>query len=99
MSNNFQQKDDTPWGTPPGGNGSGNLAATSGTNALGGGGGGASRYGGYNSPSGTGGNGVVIIRMATADFDLLTNITGTYSTSTTGVDTVIKWTATGTLVT
>ncbi len=23
MSNNFQQKDDTPWGTPPGGNGSG----------------------------------------------------------------------------
>lgn len=81
-----------------GGNGSNNQAATGGTDGLGGGGGGASRYGSYSSPSGKGGDGVVIIRMATGDYDLRSNITGTYTATAVGTDTVIKWTASGSLV-
>ena len=81
-----------------GGNGSNNQAATAGTDALGGGGGGSARCGSYCSDSGKGGDGVVIIRMSTADYGVLTNITGTYTATVTGSDTYIKWTASGTLV-
>jgi len=81
-----------------GGNGSNNLAATGGTDGLGGGGGGAARYGSYTSPSGKGGDGVVIIRMSTADYNLRSNITGTFTSAAVGTDTYIKWTASGSLV-
>ena len=69
--------------------------ATSGTNGKGSGGGGSARYGGHTSPSGAGGSGVVILRMATADYNQKTGITGTYSASSVGTDTAITWTASG----
>jgi len=81
-----------------GGNGSQNQAATDGTDGLGGGGGGAARSGGYSSDAGDGGNGIVILRMATADYVQKTGITGSYAESTSGTDTIISWTASGTIV-
>ena len=39
------------------------------------------------------------MRMATADYDILDSITGTYTTGVDGADTWIKWTDDGTLVT
>jgi hypothetical protein len=63
---------------------------------LGGGGGGATYNG--NVAGGDGGNGVVIVRIATARYSSA-SLTGTYSTAVDGTDTIITWTATGTLVT
>jgi hypothetical protein len=87
-------------GTGGGGNAGANSGAVggNGTDGLGGGGGGAS----YSSPGphyagGDGGNGVVIIRMTTADYGNVT-ATGTFTTAVDGLDTVITWTADGTLV-
>jgi len=71
------------------------VPATNGTNGLGGGGGGAQRYGGSSSPSGAGGKGVVILRMATADYNSKSGITGTYTATAVGTDTAITWTGSG----
>ena len=65
--------------------------------ACGGGGGGGARQGGYTSAAGDGGNGIVILRMATTDYELRTGLTGTYSVTTSGSDTIISWTASGTI--
>ena len=57
---------------------------------------------GYSSASGAGGDGVVIVRISTEDYNTIVavgNITGTYTATATGSDTYIKWTASGTLVT
>ncbi len=80
-----------------GGNGSQNIAATDGTDGLGGGGGGGARQGGYTSKAGDGGNGLVILRMLTSDYNLKTGITGTHSASADGSDTVVSWTASGSI--
>ena len=77
--------------------GAGNADGAAGTDALGGGGGGCK--GTIGTTSGAGGIGVVIMRMATADYNLLDSITGTYTTGADGDDTWIKWTVSGTLVT
>ena len=68
-----------------------------GTDGLGGGGGGAS-YNGTDFAGGDGGNGVVIIRLATSEYNQST-VTGTHTTAVDGTDTIITWTASGTLVT
>ena len=80
-----------------GGNGSNNQAATDGTDGLGGGGGGAARAGGYSSDVGDGGDGIVILRMATADYIQNTGLTGSPTVTTSGSDTIISWTASGTI--
>ena len=61
-------------------------SGSSGNSAYGGGGGGS---------GGSGQNGVVILRVLTAN---LGTITGTHTTSTVGSDTVIQWTGSGTYV-
>ena len=63
--------------------------ATPGTDGLGGGGG----CGINNRPAGDGGDGVVILRVATADYSGTT--TGSPTVTTDGTDTVIKFTASG----
>jgi len=50
---------------------------------------------GQENTSGTGGDGVVILRIATSDYNEKTGITGTYTASAVGSDTVVKWTASG----
>jgi hypothetical protein len=80
-------------GTGGGGDGAQHSApgrnATSGTDGLGGGGG-----AGINSrAAGTGGDGVVILRVASSDYSGTT--TGSPTVTTTGSDTVIKFTASG----
>jgi len=80
-------------GTGGGGDGAQHSApgrnATSGTDGLGGGGG-----CGLNSrTAGTGGDGVVILRVATSDYSGTT--TGSPTVTTDGSDTVIKFTASG----
>ena len=80
-------------GTGGGGDGAEHSApgrnATPGTDGLGGGGG-----AGINSrPAGDGGDGVVILRVATADYSGTT--TGSPTVTTDGSDTVIKFTASG----
>ena len=91
-------------GAGGGGNGGsgngGGVESTAGTDGLGGGGGGAPRDPGPTNVIGqAGGDGVVIVRMSTADYDMISSITGTYTATATGDDTYIKWTASGTLVT
>jgi len=78
-----------------GGNELGSRSGANGTDGLGGGGGGHHSYGGT---AGHGGDGVVIVRMATVDFNAATK-TGTYATTVIGSETAVKWTASGTLVT
>ena len=76
-----------------GGGGSGGrdfTAAGNGTDGLGGGGGG----GGYNVGTSTGGSGVVILRVATANYSGTT--TGSPTVTTDGTDTIIKFTGNGT---
>ena len=50
-------------------------------------------HGHTGTGSGAGGNGVVFVRMPTASYAARSAITGTYTTSTDGDDTIIKWTA------
>jgi hypothetical protein len=75
-----------------GGGGDGNAGATgeNGTNGLGGGGGGNSNAPGFG---GAGGNGVVILRVPTANYSGIT--TGSPTVTTDGTDTVIKFTGSG----
>jgi len=78
-------------GTGGGGNGTGGSGtADAGTTNTGGGGG----AGGLNSTSGAGGSGVVILRMATADYSGTT--TGSPTVTTDGSDTILKFTSSGT---
>lgn len=72
----------------------GNRSGGNGTDGLGGGGGGQHTYGGL---AGHGGDGVVIVRLLTSDFNSAT-ITGTHTTTTIGSETAIKWSTNGTLV-
>ena len=83
-------------GSPTGGGGAGSATAgngTAGTDGLGAGGGGT--YGGSNPwySSGKGGDGTVYLRMATSIYSG-TQSNGTVTTS--GSDTIIRWTADGT---
>jgi len=71
-----------------GGAGGGGAAGTAGTANTGGGGGAA------GSTSGAGGSGVVILRLATASYS--GTVTGSPTVTTTGSDTVIKFTSSGT---
>ena len=76
-----------------GGGGSGGrdfTAAGNGTDGLGGGAGG----GGNNVSTGAGGSGIVILRVATADYSGTT--TGSPTVTTDGADTIIKFTGNGT---
>ena len=72
-------------------------AATSGTDGLGGGGGGGSfsAAGGSYPVAGDGGNGIIILRVATADVG---TPSGEDSSAVDGADTVITWLATGSYV-
>jgi hypothetical protein len=73
-----------------------NEPATAGTNNFGGGGGGGSGF--NNSPGGpgsNGGTGVVIIRMPTANYS--GTVTGSPTVTTSGADTIITFTGTGTI--
>jgi hypothetical protein len=71
-----------------GGAGGGGAASTAGTANTGGGGGAA------GTTSGAGGSGVVILRMATGNYS--GTVTGSPTVTTTGSDTVIKFTSSGT---
>ena len=88
-------------GTGGGGNAGasgGNNGGFNGTTNTGGGGGGASTSGNNHANGGDGGSGIVILRMPTSDYNVKTGITGTYSASAVGSDTVISFTAgTGTI--
>ena len=75
-------------GTGGGGDGKAATAGEAGTANTGGGGGGS------NSNGGAGGSGVVILRVATADYSGTT--TGSPTVTTDGTDTIIKFTGTGT---
>ncbi len=76
----------------------GNNNGGNGTANTGGGGGGSSTSGNNHSNGGNGGSGIVILRMPTTAYNAKTGITGTYSTNTSGSDTVISFTAgTGTI--
>ena len=77
-------------GAGGGGAGSNSGDGTDGTDALGGGGGGGHQAG--DAVGGDGGNGVVILRMLTADAG---TPSGHASSAVDGSDTVITWTATG----
>jgi len=66
-----------------------NSSGTAGTNGLGGGGGG----GGQNGAGASGGSGVFILRLPTADYSGTT--TGSPTVTTSGSDTIIKWTSSG----
>ncbi len=77
-----------------GGNELGSRTGGDGTDGLGGGGGGQHTFGGT---AGHGGDGTVIIRLLTSDFNSAT-ITGTHTTTTIGSETAIKWSTNGTLV-
>ena len=78
-----------------GGNELGSRTGANGTDGLGGGGGGQHTFGGS---AGHGGDGVVIVRLLTVDYNVST-ITGTHTTSTIGSETAVKWSTNGTLVT
>ena len=58
-----------------------------------GGGGGGSSHGSGPSYGGAGGSGVIVLRMATANYS--GTKTGTSTVTTSGSDTIIKWTGTG----
>ena len=74
-----------------GGSGGGGTGSTNGTANLGGGGGAAGTI------TGAGGSGVVILRMATADYSGVT--TGSPTVTTSGSDTILKFTSSGTYTT
>ena len=78
-----------------GGNELGNRSGADGTDGLGGGGGGQHTFGGQ---AGSGGDGTVIIRLLTTDYNAST-VTGTHTTTTIGSETAITWSSNGTLVT
>lgn len=78
-----------------GGNELGSRTGGNGTDGLGGGGGGQHTFGGQ---AGEGGDGTVIMRMTTQDYNSST-VTGTHSTTTIGSETAIIWSSNGTLVT
>jgi len=78
-------------GNGGGGAGSYITAATSGTANTGGGGGG----GGQSGNSGAGGSGVVILRMADADYSGTTTGSPTVTTGVGGTDTVLVFTGSG----
>jgi len=80
-------------GTGGGGDGTATGTAGNGTDGLGGGGGGR---GANDAPnvSGTGGSGVVILRVPTASYSSTT--TGSPTVTTDGTDTIIKFTGSGT---
>ena len=84
-----------PSGSSTGGSGGGGAGSSSngspGTDGLGGGGGGSGESGG--SANGVGGDGVVIIRLATADYTGTT--TGSPTVTEDGSDTIMKWTGDG----
>ena len=64
---------------------------------IGSGGGGGGQHT-FSGTAGHGGDGVVIVRLLTADYSAST-ITGTHTTTTIGSETAVKWTGNGTLVT
>lgn len=78
-------------GSGGGGNGSNSGNGANGTDGLGGGAGGGHQEGA--AIGGTGGDGVVILRMATSDYSGTT--TGLPTVTTDGSDTIIKWTSSG----
>jgi len=78
-------------GNGGGGTGSWNTPATSGTANTGGGGGGS----GVGGNSGAGGSGVVILRMADADYSGTTTGSPTVTTGVGGTDTVLIFNASG----
>ena len=78
-----------------GGNELGSRTGGNGTDGLGGGGGGQHTFDGL---AGHGGDGTVIMRMTTQDYNAST-VTGTHSTTTIGSETAVIWSSNGTLVT
>ena len=93
---------DTVNSQPPGGAGGGgdggrdtpyNIGATDGTTNTGGGGGGGS--GSTPAEGGDGGSGIVILRMPTANYSGTT--TGSPTVTTSGSDTIIKFTSSGSI--
>ena len=80
-------------GTAPAGGGS--AAGAGNATANTGGGGGAATV--SNNNSGAGGSGVVILRMPTSAYNSKTGITGTYTANAVSTDTVVKWTASGSI--
>jgi hypothetical protein len=80
-----------PGGSGGGGNGSNGGNGNPGTDGLGGGGGGGQQDG--SARGGTGGSGVVILRMLTADYS--GTVTGSPNVATSGSDTIISWTSSG----
>ena len=70
-----------------GGGAGGNAGGTAGTDGFGGGGGGCN-----TGTAGKGGNGVVILSVPTASYAGNANVSGTYVYSTSGANTIIKWT-------
>lgn len=75
-----------------GGNGGSGTYAPSGTANTGGGGGGGGNIGGFQS-GGTGGSGVIIISVPTADYS--GNTTGSPTVTTSGSNTILKFTSSG----
>ena len=78
-------------GNGGGGAGSSSLSGTSGTANTGGGGGGT--HASPGTTAGSGGSGIVILRLPTADYSSTT--TGSPTVTTDGTDTIIKFTASG----
>ena len=77
-----------------GAGGGGNASAGSGTANTGGGGEGSYSSNNVQQPAGTGGSGVVILRMATSLYSGTT--TGSPTVTTDGSDTILKYTGSGT---
>jgi len=80
-------------GNGGGGNGGSAGAGQSGTNNYGGGSGGGGQSGGADQDSGTGGSGVVIISVPTVNYSGTT--TGSPTVTTSGSNTIVKFTASG----
>ena len=70
-------------------------AGTAGTDGLGGGGG-ASGWGPGSFPPGVGGDGVVIISVPTENYAKSEGTTGSPTVTTSGTNTILTYTATGT---
>jgi len=81
-------------GAGGGGNGTVDGTAVSGTTNTGSGGGGSGYGTGYGAP-GAGGSGVVILRMATANYS--GTVTGSPTVTTSGADTIIVFNASGSI--
>jgi len=82
-------------GAGGGANGGTGTNGNNGTNGLGGGGGGGAQLGA--AVGGTGGSGVVILRMLTSDYSGTTTGNPTVTTTGSGAseETIVKWTASG----